>query len=170
MKLIQKITEKTFFTLFTFSILVGIFSSTLAQETPADSRIRSNLEELGYQYEIEADGNFRVGMQLPNGRVQQVWIQSKTETFGTLEIRKILSPAYLSNSPFPAAVANRLLIDNAIKKLGAWQTITQDEQHLAIFSVKIPADSNANELKDYLTAVVGSADAMEDALTEEDAF
>lgn len=172
MNLLHKITEKSLFTvsLFTTSILLGILSSTLAQEIPADTRIRSHLEELGYEYEIEADGTFRVGMQLPNGRVQRVWIQSKTETFGTLEIRKILSPAYLSNSPFPVAVANQLLLDSASKKLGAWQMIIQDDQYLAIFSVKIPAHSNANELKDYLSAVVGSADGMEESLTGEDNF
>jgi hypothetical protein len=135
-----------------------------------DARIRMALEELNLEYEVSQQGNFTVAMRLPNGRKQFAWIISDTEADGNSETRKIVSPVYLSNQPLSPEIDNQLRKDNSTKKLGAWQRLTQNEQTLAVFAAKIPAEQDAQSLKDSLAFVMGSADEKEQQLTGKDEF
>lgn len=153
--------------------LIAIVQTSSAQtnsNATGDSRIQASLEELGFKYEIDKEGDFKVVIRTQDGRTQLVWIISKTQRYGKLEIREIVSPAYLSNEPLSLEVANQLLEDNTLTKLGAWQIFKQDKGHLAMFVAKIPADSDANNLGDSLEIVARSADAMENKLTGKDKF
>jgi len=52
-----------------------------------DSRVQALLEELELKYDIDSDGDFRVGFQLENGRSQLGFIRSETTQFGKFDIR-----------------------------------------------------------------------------------
>ena len=138
--------------------------------TAGDPRIKAALDKLGWKYEIDKDGDFKVGMKLDNGRTQLAWISSSTEKLDNLEIRQVMSPGYKTDGALAAQVANQLLVDNARKKLGAWQTFSNGKTSLAVFAAKIPADSDPESLRSSLQAVFYSADAMEKTLTGKDEF
>jgi hypothetical protein len=135
-----------------------------------DPRVKAALDKLGWKYEIDKDGDFKVGIKFQDGRTQLAWITSSTETLGNLEIRQVMSPGYRTDGALSAQIANQLLIDNTHKKLGAWQTFSTEKASLAVFSAKIPADSNPETLQSSLQAVLHSADAMEKTLTGKDVF
>jgi hypothetical protein len=129
------------------------------------------LDQLGIQYAVDEYGDFRIVMRSPDGkRAQVVYIASQTNTLGEMEVREILSPAYLTNGSIPAPVANRLLHDSSTVTVGAWQML-QDEQHsVAVFTARIDADLDAETLQVTLYAVLDVADAMEAELTGNDYF
>ena len=95
------------------------------QQPTGDIRVQQALEELNINYRLNNNGDFRIGVNLDNGRKQIAWISSQTESFANLEIREIISPAYILEQPLPSGIANLLLEDNAQKKLGAWQVLRQ---------------------------------------------
>lgn len=135
-----------------------------------DARVRTALEELNLKYQVSQQGNFTVGMRLPNGRKQFAWIISDTEADGNLETREIVSPVYLSNRPLSPEIADELRKDNSTKKLGTWQSLTQNKRTLAVFAAKIPAEQDTQSLKDSLATVMQSADEKEQQLTGKDEF
>ncbi len=136
----------------------------------SDARVRNALDELKLEYEVSEEGNFTVSMRLPNGRKQFAWIISDTESYGNLETRKIVSPIYLSHRPLSPEIADELRKDNGTKKLGTWQSLTQNEQTLTVFAAKIPAEQDTQSLKDSLAMVMQSADEKERQLTGKDEF
>src|SRR5690606_28075651 len=87
----------------------------------ADPSIAPLLEELGYEYELDEDGDYKMVMALDGGRTQMVFIRSGVETYGRHRVREIWSPAYrVDAGAFPGPVANRLLEASHALKLGAW--------------------------------------------------
>lgn len=132
-------------------------------KTPADARIKAQLEQLDYEYEVDDDNDYKLVFKIGDeGRSQIVYIRSPVETYGEHRVREIWSPAYKSpTDDFPALIANRLLEDADTKKLGGW--VKQDQY--AIFVVKIPADADGEALDDALDAAMSAADMMEAELT-----
>ncbi len=125
------------------------------------------LDSLGYKYEVDEDGDYKLVFDLDNNRTQLVFVRSSVETFGAHHVREIWSPGYKSPSPqFSAAVANRLLEDSHESKMGGW--VKQGE--LAMFVVKIDADASAEQLSDAIDAASRSADGMELELTKQDEY
>jgi hypothetical protein len=152
-------------------------SPSLAQVVPQnpsegnpDRRVQQALDDLGLRYEIEENGDFKVGMQFENGRTQVAWINSATSELGTMEIREIVSPAHLNQGELPAELANRLLRDSASKKLGAWQTLQGDRANAVVFTARIDANASPEDLESALYAVLFTADGMEAELHNEDRF
>jgi hypothetical protein len=92
-----------------------------------DSRVQALLNELELEYDIDSDGDFRVGFQLEDGRTQLAFIRSETTQFGKFDIREIFSVAHISDGPLDADLANALLIYNAHVKLGSWRVDRQDD-------------------------------------------
>lgn len=131
--------------------------------TAADPGIKTQLEQLEYDYEVDDDNDYKLVFNIGDqGRSQIVYIRSPVETYGEHRVREIWSPAYKSpTQDFPAQIANRLLEDADTKKLGGW--VKQDQY--AIFVVKIPADGDADALDDALDAAMSAADTMEAELT-----
>lgn len=157
--------------LLTAATLVTSVQIAPAQTKAAgDPRIKAALDKIGWKYEIDKDGDFKVGMKLEGGRTQVAWILSQTEKLDNMEIRQIVSPAYQSEGPLPATVANQLLADSARKKLGNWQTATSGKTYIALYAAKIPADTDVKNLESSLMAVLYSADGMEKTLTGKDDF
>lgn len=129
-----------------------------------DPRVKKQLEELDYEYEIDTDGDYQLtfAVEGKDKRSQLVFVRSPVQTFGEHTVREIWSPGYKSkDKDFPAEVANRLLVATHASKLGAWAK--QDEY--AVFVVKLRADASTKELDDAIDAAVRSADEMEAELT-----
>jgi hypothetical protein len=157
-----------------------------AKKPPADPRVKAALDEIGYKYEMTEDNDYKlVPIQTeqtgtkPDGtpiwRSQLVYVNSNTEKYGTLEIREVLSPAFLSNGPLSAAVANRLLRENNSVKLGSWRLVVINTgsnagKYLAMFAAQIAADSDAESLRLTIKSVILIADRMEKELTGADDY
>ena len=105
----------------------------------ADPTVAVLLDQIGYQYEIDEDGDYKLVMGVGDDeRTQLVFVRSPVETSGKPRVREIWSPAYPSTGgPFPGPVSNRLLEASNELKLGAW---VKHQRH-ALMVVKI--DSNA---------------------------
>jgi len=141
-----------------------------ASKSTGDPRVKAALEKLGLKYEVDEDGDFKVGMKFDDGRTQVAWITSQTEQLGKMEIREVSSAAYRSNGPISDKIANQLLADSAQKKLGAWQTFNNGKTYVAVFSAKIDASGSPEMLESSLRVVLYSADSMEKTLTNKDDF
>jgi hypothetical protein len=151
-------------------LLLLPFAALHAQDATADPVIRAQLEKLDYKYKVDEDGDFKLTFDLPDDsdRSQVVWVRSPVETYGEYRMREIWSPAWRSDSDeFPADIANRLLEDSNLRKLGAWEK----QGRTAMFVVKIPADANEQALDDAINLAIRTADEMERQLPgDEDKF
>ncbi|MDQ3205587.1 MAG: hypothetical protein M3Q40_03590 [Pseudomonadota bacterium] len=141
------------------------FSQDAAED--ADPRIGKQLNALGYDHDIDDDGDYKLTFSFENDRSQLVYVISKVETYGKHRVREIWSPAYRSDGEgFPPIVANRLLEDSQANKMGGW--VKQGD--MALFVVKIAADASDSELDDAVDYAVRVADEMESELTTADEF
>jgi hypothetical protein len=136
-----------------------------------DKRVQALLDELELKYEIDSDGDFKVGFELEGGRSQLAFIRSDTTQFGKFDIREIFSVAYISEGPLDAELANALLIHNAHVKLGSWRVLSQDDDRCVVsFAAHIAANTDSKSLLTALQAVIQIADEVESKLDEEDKF
>ncbi|MEH6420850.1 hypothetical protein, partial [Pseudomonas sp. CGJS7] len=127
-----------------------------------DPRVRAQLDALGYKYELDKDGDFVLTFALDKDRSQMAYVLSGTQRYGKLEVREIWSPGYRgSDSQLPGDVANRLLEDSQLSKMGGW--VKQDG--VAVFVVKLDAGASQEDLDDAIDYVVRAADEMEAELT-----
>jgi len=136
-----------------------------AATVPGDPAVKKLLDELGYKYVVDSEGDFRLTFGMDEdeeGRSQLVFVRSPLETFGAHKVREVWSPGYLSETDeFPATVANRLLVATQDSKLGAWAK----QGRYAVFVVKLSSNAAAGELDDAVEAALRSADEMEAELT-----
>ena len=127
----------------------------------ADPKVAAVLDELGYKYEVDGDGDYKLVMAIEGDdgaeRSQLVFVRSPVETYGSHRIREVWSPAYKTAGAFPGPVANRLLEASDDLKLGAW--VKHDGHALVV--VKLDADAGAEALEQAISAAVTSADEME---------
>lgn len=152
---------------FTKNIMFGI----KRKDKGGDPRVARALDALEIQYEIDSDGDFHFGFELQDGRNQQGFIRSQTYEFMGLELREIFSVGLSSRGSFDARTANLLLHQNAQMKLGAWSvTSDREDNHLAIFTAKIAADLDGEELLGAIAVVLNTADDMENRLSGRDDF
>ena len=149
------------------TLLIALAATGSAAAADADTAVARHLDKLGYTYEVDEDGDYRMVFDVEGDRTQMVYVRSSVEDFGSHNIREIWSPAYSSKTKqFPVAVANRLLEDSQDAKMGGW--VKQDTT--AMFVVKIDADATADQLSDAIDAAIRTADAMELELTKKDEF
>ncbi len=132
-------------------------SPPLSAQSP-DLSLAPLLDTLGYAYEVDEDGDYRLLMEVPDsGRTQFVFVRSPVEEFGSTLVREVWSPAWEAEGEFPADVANHLLQASAGLKLGGWM---RHGRH-AVMVVKIPAAADAFALGDAISAAAMAADQME---------
>ena len=172
--------------LFIFTQVAFAQLGAAAKKPPADPRVKAALDEIGYKFQLTEDNDYKlVPIQTeqsgttpegkPNFRSQLVYVNSNVEKYGTLEIREVLSPAFLSNGPLSSAVANRLLRENNSVKLGSWRLVvinsgTNAGKYLAMYAAQIAADSDAEALRLTIKSVILIADRMEKELTGTDDY
>ena len=138
-----------------------------------DPRVKALLDQIGYKYELTTSGDFKlIPIKTEEGRSQLVYVNSNTQQYSSLEIREVMSPAYLSTGPLSAAVANRLLRENGEVKFGAWRIEIHNngQKYLALFAVQIAANSDAETLRLAIKSVLLVADRMEKELTGTDDY
>lgn len=159
---------------------------TAAKKPPADPRVKAALDEVGYKFELDSNNDYKLlpiqteqagtgADGKPIFRSQLVYVNSNVEKYGTLEIREVLSPAFLANGPLSAAVANRLLRENNSVKLGSWRLVVINTgadagKYLAMYAAQIAADSDAESLRLTIKSVILIADRMEKELTGTDDY
>ncbi|WP_167285088.1 YbjN domain-containing protein [Marilutibacter alkalisoli] len=133
-----------------------------------ETTVAGQLDALGYEYEVDDDGDYRLVFEVDEQRTQLVFVLSGTETYGSHEVREVWAPAYRAvDDGFPVEVANRLLAASHENKLGAW--VKQDG--LAVYVVKLPAGASSAQLSDAMEYAANVADRMEAALSDgEDEF
>ncbi|MET1161116.1 MAG: hypothetical protein ABWY48_01130 [Pseudoxanthomonas sp.] len=133
------------------------------ERTVPDAGIKAQLTELGYEYEVDDDNDFKLVFEVgEQGRSQIVYVLSAVESYGKHSVREVWSPAYESaTDEFSAPLANRLLEASNNAKLGAW--VKQGKN--ATFVVKIPSDAGKEALDDAMNIAIELADEMENELT-----
>nr|WP_295379931.1 hypothetical protein [Pseudoxanthomonas sp.] len=139
-----------------------------AHAVEADPAIAKQLKALGYEYEVDEDGDYKLLMATGDNeeRSQIVYIRSAVETYGKHRVRELWSYAYQSPSDsLPAVVANRLLDASNALILGSWVK----QERSAVYVAKLPADASTELLEDAISAAAVSADAMEVELAEDPA-
>lgn len=147
------------------ALLIALACAGPASAADADAAVGRLLDKLGYTYEVDEDGDYRLVFDVEGDRTQMVYVRSAVEDFGSHNIREIWSPGYTSKTKqFPVAVANRLLEDSQDAKMGGWVK----QEATAMFVVKIDADATADQLSDAIDAAIRTADAMELELTKKD--
>ena len=145
--------------------LLPLFASAPVLAADADPAIQAQLEALGYDYEVDEDGDYKLVFNMgENGRSQLVYVRSAVEEYGSHKVREIWSPAYrAAGTDFDATVANHLLQASDSLKLGGW---VKQGPH-AVFVIKLPADASNALLDDALSAAINTADEMEQELETE---
>jgi hypothetical protein len=138
-------------------------SAQQTEKTVLDAGIKAQLADLGYEYEVDDDNDFKLVFEVGDeGRSQIVYVLSAVETYGTHSVREVWSPAYESpTDDFPGPVANRLLEASNVAKLGGW--VKQGRN--ATFVIKISSDASKEELDEAMNAALELADEMESELT-----
>lgn len=143
----------------------------LGSNLRGDPRVKGILDRLGFRYEVDHDGDFKVQVLLPGGRSQVGFINSGTETFSGIEIREIWSVGFIAPGLPNEKLANILLKDNAEVKLGAWRVKQlRDGRSLIIFAAHVSADVDEETLNAALEAVLRKADQLEENLTGDDQY
>lgn len=140
-------------------------AETAGKTTRPAASVQKQLDELGYKYEVDEDGDFKLVFDLGEStdkRTQLVYVRTPTYSFGSHEVREVWSPGYKAKGKeFPASVANRLLEATQDSKLGAWAKQGQ----YAVFVVKVPANASTKQLDDAIDVAMQSGDEMEAELT-----
>ncbi|MEM1056298.1 MAG: hypothetical protein AAGI52_12300 [Bacteroidota bacterium] len=140
--------------------------SALAQKKPPpgpsrDARVEGTLNALGYEYEIDEDGDYKLIFETDNGRSHIVWVRPTTDRLLDLEVREVFAIANNYIGGVPGGIPPRLLEDNAQFILGSWAI----EATTILFVVKIRANATRAEMEAALLATASTADAMEEELT-----
>jgi hypothetical protein len=137
-----------------------------------DARIAAALEAIGIDSEIDADGDYKLMLQVDDEseRTQIVYVISSTERYGNLEIREIWAPAFKTGGRLDDDVARQMLAANERMKLGAWRLYGEDDDQMAVYAVQIDADANTEAMRSALQIVVQVADAEELKQTGKDDY
>jgi len=145
-------------------------SAQVGAKSKADPRLRKALDESQLKYAETPEGDFKLLFNLEDDRTQLVFVESNTETMGIIEVREVWSIGWKGNEAPSAEVANKLLLDNHRKKIGAWELVKADDTYYAVFNVKVSADCGAEALKSIIVGVAQTADEMEKELLESDEY
>jgi hypothetical protein len=151
------------------SAALAITGACLFAEGDADARVAKQLDRLGLQYKTTSSGNFSLDKDLDGGRTQTVYLMSKTETYGGLEIREIWSNAGSMEEKPSDDQMMELLEDNNTEKLGAWSVEASDDgSYLIYFSIKVPVYLKDKDLSDAIDFAATVADEREAKLFDTD--
>ncbi|TAE72718.1 MAG: hypothetical protein EAZ85_09015 [Bacteroidetes bacterium] len=130
----------------------------------ADNRVAENLKNLSFKYELQPeDATFKFTVPIGK-RTQTIFIESSTSTYDKLEMREVYSIVHQSRNIPDQSRLVKLLMDNAQKKIGAWEIVYEGSEYFIIFTAKIPANADASDMKSAIDIVSASSDGMEQQL------
>ena len=130
----------------------------------ADQRVAKLLREANVKYLTDQDGDYLVTYSFVTNRTQQVWINSTTSKYGTLEVREIWATAYVSDRPLSAEVANALLKRSSAIIIGGWSIVKPRNSWAVVFRIKVDA---ANQKASSLASMVELAAVTANGVNEE---
>ena len=133
--------------------------------TGPDSRVSAVLDQMGADYQVDDDHDFRLLFELGSGRSQVAIVNSRTERFGAFEIREVWSIAYTARGPLGTELANELLARNRRIKFGAWGLEQREDTRYVVFTVHLAAEADETALGHALELVLNMADQLEQELT-----
>lgn len=142
---------------------------TSAPALAEDVRVKTRLEAAKLKYQVDDDGDYQLVFDTENGRSQLVFINSKTSTVGSMEIRDVWSIAVRASNIPPAAIRD-MLSRNANYILGSWSMRTMGGHETLIFTIPVNVTIPANELA-YIAGIVAEvADEVEKELLGSDDY
>ncbi len=139
-----------------------------SKSASADPRVRRALQQTDLKYDVDKDGDYKLHFTTEDNRTQLVFIESKTEQWGNMEIRVVRAAAYIGKVKLTRTKLESLLRDTARRKSGAWELVEAGDTQMAQFTVKMSADCDPDGLKTVVWGVALAADAMEKELTNSD--
>jgi hypothetical protein len=133
-----------------------------ASNNQGDPRVRRALEQLNCPYTVDEDNDFKISVNLGEGRSQVVFINSDTQSFGDIEIREVYSVGYIEDGEPDERLLKILLRDNGVVKLGAWRLSELRNDRVAfLFAVHLAASADAKTLDSIIDLVAKKADEFE---------
>jgi hypothetical protein len=133
-----------------------------------DPRVRPLLDEIGWRYEVDSDGDYKLTFNYSDGRRHLVYLSSATYKLGSLDVRKVWAPAVFLGSHVNEHIAYELLRANSSVKIGAWRLAQNRQGFFAVFAAQISAETDAQSLATVVRAVGATADEAEKRLTGRD--
>ncbi len=130
-----------------------------------DPAVREALGRLNLKYTVDDFGVFR----LTGGDGHPVFVESVTEPLGRVRVREVWSAAYASEKPLPAALTHRLLLENRVVKIGAWEVRRVGPKEFVVFCARVGADYDPDSLNSTLQIVHQRANAMKKQLAAAEA-
>lgn len=139
-------------------------SMSVQAATSPDPLVKRHLETMKTPFEIDADNDFQITVDVGDGRTQRVFVISDVNSVDGLDVRELWSAGYRApdRKTIPVDIANRLLENSNEVILGSW--VKQSGGH-AIFVIKVPADASAKDLDTAIDTVATSADKLEKEFT-----
>lgn len=135
-----------------------------------DARVRSALVAINQKFIIDSDGDFKLVRDTEAGRTQVAWVLSKTNSYGTIEVREVISPAFKTGGTISTALAVRLLKENNKYKIGAWRLVGEGDNQAVFYAIQISADLDAQSLNAAIKTATLVADALEKEMVGTDDF
>jgi len=125
----------------------------------ADASVEARLAARGVQFEVDADGDYKVMYSYKQeNRTQLVFVSGATEQVNGLSVREVFSPAgRLGVDGIDGKKALALLADSRAQKLGSWEV----EGDVLIFVVKVPDNMDAAALEAVMDIAAETADNKE---------
>lgn len=150
-------------------LAAACISSPAMADSTKDARVDAVLKDIGYKYEVDADGDAKLTMGgLSDGRSQLLWVNANTNILSEYESRDLWTIAYLSEQPLPDEKAKMLLEKNASYKVGSWSLKKYGSRYAAVFTVQVPANADKKAVNAVIMAVALTGDAVEKELTGKD--
>lgn len=134
-------------------------------DSEADTAVAARLDAKGTPYTVDADGDYRILVNVGEERTQLVWVRSVVHATDTQRIREIWTYGLRSDERrIPAHIANRLLSANMELVVGAWAR----QGGNALLIIKIDADADAETLDETIDLAASIGDRMEQRLVTGD--
>lgn len=134
---------------------------TPSTSSGGDARVRRALTALSEKFVVDSDGDFKLIRDTVDGRTQVAWVISKTNTYGSMEIREVISPAFKTGGSLSSTMALRLLRENDKYKIGAWRLVGEGASQAVYYAIQIGAEADPQSLAAAIKSATLIADAME---------
>ncbi|MEN9443963.1 MAG: hypothetical protein RIS47_853 [Bacteroidota bacterium] len=162
---------KVMLTLLLFVALATV-SYGQTPESKSDTRIKQQLDELGYKYSYTDEGNFKLVFRTKDDRTQIVFVYSKTNTYEGMEVREITSPLRIEQDrgAYGFNDVYNILEKNQTYKIGAWQINGGTSPFVLEFAIKLSAVAKKDMLGNLLQFAAKVADGVEAETSTEDKY
>ncbi len=154
-------------------VALPAFAQNVSDSGKADPRVAEALDSLGVKYSINSSNNYKVvySMEDGSGRSHLAFVVSKTSKYRSLEIREIWSIAAILDAYPDAETVDYMFTMNSTTKIGAWAIeVSDDGEVWVMYTVKVPADLEPDELNDIIYFVAEVCDELEVELVGGDEY